>query len=334
MTTVDEAAGNFSGQLKAQLAAGVKLLSGDQTITFTLYKKVVLPLDGFVFWINCDLPHPSIGDEPAPRAHIQGSLHYSTEVEQEESSSLDINTIVFTALAQCDLFNEIDSQYLYIANYSGIRFSFNSQGKFYEQAGLWHYVGIAITAVMETQIIDDLAQLPSEQIVSNSLPIWLAMPTYEPPYPGFTCPFKYMFPSFLVPNNETPPYASVHIEKTTALVETATLGPRLQSNQLASEIVRVTTYGADNEEIITFLNFVIQYSYDWNYIGMMNMPIIVDEKQTQSELRVIAQKKTIEFKVSYLQNTVRDVARQHILKVKVKNEADMSHPVKTLVGAT
>jgi hypothetical protein len=47
-------------------------------------------------------------------------------------------------------------------------------------------------------------------------------------------------------------------------------------------------------------------------IGLMNMPIIQDEKIAQPEFGIIAMKKTITFKVSYYQNTVNDVALKYI----------------------
>jgi hypothetical protein len=318
VTTVTEAISGFKPPLAAELAAGLDVLSGNQTVTFALYKRMILPLDGFAFWINYSLVVPVSGD-PAASATIKGSLHYSTEVEQEEDSTISLNTIVLTAQSRCDIFNQINPQFMYLANWNGIRFTFNSQGKYYQQADLWHYVGIAVTSVMSTQIIDTQDQLNAlKLVVSNSLPIWLGMPAYRPPYPGFICPIIDMYPSFLVPENAAPPYASVQIEETTSLVEAAFLGSRLTSSQLASEIVNVTTYGVNNDDVITFLNFVLQYSYDWNFIGMMNMPIIEDDKLTQSELQTIAQKKTIKFKISYLQESVRDIARQHILHAVVQ----------------
>lgn len=326
MTSVNEAASNQKPQLASQLDAGLDVLSAKQQITFTLYKKLVLPLDGFVFWVNSSIIVPDTNMPPTTQI-VQGSLHYSTELEQDEDASISFNTIVFTAKTPCDIFQEIDPQYLYLANYNGIRFAFNSQGKYYQQADLWHYVGVAVTSIMETQIIDNATQLNSLcLIVSNSLPIWLFMPIYKPPYPGFICPIT-LYPSFLVPENELPPYGSVHIEDTKSLVETATLGPRLTSQQLSSETVRVTTYGVDNDTIVTFLNFVNQYSYDWGFIGIMNMPIISDLKREQPELLAIAQKKEILFKVSYLQQSVRNVARQHILACIVNSEASKVPPI-------
>jgi len=315
MTSVNEAIQNPKGPIAAELAAGVDFLSGGAQVTFLLYKKLVLPLDGFVFWVRSNLA-PPLPIEP-DIVNISGSLHYSTEIEQEETSTLGINTIVFTAEAQIDLFQQLNPQYIYLATYQGIRFSFSSQGKFYQQANLWHYHGVAVTSITNIQIIDNLSQLPSKQLITNSLPIWLAMPSYVPPYPGFTCPFI-LYPSFLVPQNEPPPYGTVHIEGTRALEAVALLGPHLESSQLATEKVIVTTYGVDNDDIVTFLNFVIQYSEDWSYIGIRNMPIISDEKKEQAELQVLAQKKIIVFEINYLQESARNVARQHITKSLVE----------------
>jgi hypothetical protein len=320
MTSVNEAIQNPKGPIATELAAGVDFLSGGAEITFLLYKKLVLPMDGFVFWVRSNLA-PPLPIEP-DTVNISGSLHYSTEIGQEQDATIAYNTIVFTALAQIDLFQQLNPQYIYLATYQGIRFYFSSQGKYYQQAGLWHYLGVAVTSVMNIQIIDDLSQFPGPLIITNSLPIWLAMPTYVPPYPGFRCPIT-LYPSFLVPQNEPPPYGTVHIEDTRALAEVATLGSTLTSNQLVSETVKITTYGVNNDTIITFLNFVTQYIYDWYFIGLMNMPIISDVKREQADLQVIAQKKEIEFKISYLQKSVRDIARQHILGCIVYSEANI-----------
>jgi hypothetical protein len=304
MTTVNEAVSGGKPPLASLLEAGVNAIDANQTITFTLYKRMVLPLDGFLFWVNYSLVTPEVGD-PLATQQVKGALHYSVEVEQEEESTLSVNTIVFTSLKQCDIFNEINPQFLYLAEYQGIRFTFSSQGKYFQQADLYHYLGTAVTAVMETQIVDDidiLNNLANELVVTNSLPIWLSMANYMPNYQGgFVCPIADMFPSFLVPENEEPPYAAVHIEETKALAAFPYLDKQNMSSQLVSDLVRITTYGVTNNDMIKFLNFVVQYSQDEGLIGMMNMPTIVDEKQTQAELQTIAQKKVIEFKVSYLQ---------------------------------
>jgi hypothetical protein len=82
---------------------------------------------------------------------------------------------------------------------------------------------------------------------------------------------------------------------------------------LTKDIVKITLYGLNNSQAHNFLDTVLQYSYDTNNIGMANMPVIRDEKRTQAEMAVIAQKKTIIFEVWYQQTTIRDLARQMIL---------------------
>jgi hypothetical protein len=316
MPTVNEA---VSGKppLGAILEAGVNTLDANQTIVFTLYKRMILPLDGFLFWVNYSLVTPVAGDPPASLS-IKGALHFSVEVEQEEESTISMNTIVFTSLSKCDIFNQIEPPFLYLANYQGIRFTFSSQGKYFQQADLWHYLGVAVTSIMNTQIVDNidvLNNLAGQLIVTNSLPIWLSMATYLPEYTGgLSSPITNIFPSFLVPENEAPPYASVHIEDTKSLQAFPYLDKTSMSYQLASDTVRITTYGVANNDIIKFLNFVIQYSQDESLIGIMNMPSIVDEKEPQAEIQTIAQKKVIEFKVSYIQTLSSDpgITRQLI----------------------
>ncbi|HSY75451.1 MAG TPA: hypothetical protein VK890_01265, partial [Bacteroidia bacterium] len=85
MTTVGEATGNAKSSLAETLAAGVNFLSGNAQIPFLLYKKMVLPLDGFVFWVRANLAPPLPIEQDT--VNIPGSLHYSTEIEQEEDAT-------------------------------------------------------------------------------------------------------------------------------------------------------------------------------------------------------------------------------------------------------
>jgi len=78
--------------------------------------------------------------------------------------------------------------------------------------------------------------------------------------------------------------------------------------------VRIVLTGVDNDAALTFLDCVLQYSQDYNYIGLMNNPLVQDEKVGQSEFGILAMRKRIEFEVSYVQNTARDIARQLILQ--------------------
>ena len=328
MSTVEESSG-AKPQLASGLAEGVNTLSGNQEITFTLYAKLILPLDGYVFWVNASLLTDSalynasqydrleydnypLG-VPARQITVQGSFHLSTELLQLEDRTPAHNHVIFTSLSAIQDFNLISPQFMYIATYEETRFAFMRRDNFYKQADLYHYRGDALYSVMDTQVIDSMTGFDTTSvIVSNSLPIWLTLNALFP-----------LYPSFLVGQNLPPPYASVHIEPsdTTALGQFPIVnniipgsGPPVQSssNQLVSDTVKITIYGIRNNEAINFANYVFQYSMNTDNIGIMNMPVIRDEKLTQTEFGIIAMKKVIIFKVSYYQNTVNNVVQKYI----------------------
>ena len=60
-------------------------------------------------------------------------------------------------------------------------------------------------------------------------------------------------------------------------------------------------YGLGNSYAMDFVDAVNQYSADYNYFGLMNVPTTRDEKMSQNELGIIAQKKSIEYEISYYQ---------------------------------
>jgi hypothetical protein len=303
------------------LKAGVDNISYSQDITFNLYVRKVLPLDGYVFWINAALLtlDPTW---PALQIKAQGSLHYRTETHQEEESTVAVNEVVFTSEQEVQNLNNIDPQLVYIASFREIRFAFSTRRPFFQQASLWHYVGNAIYSTMQSQIIDDLTLLPldTDLIVSNSLPAWLAINTRTVPWlPFWELPRLTLFPSFLNPDNLPPVYGAVHIQpdETEAAQSVAYLDSRYNRWQLARDKVRITLYGCDNQLVSDFLDMVIDYMGTEAPMGLMNMPIIQDGKKIQPELFMIAQEKCIEFNVSYNQQAMRDMARQLILKALV-----------------
>jgi hypothetical protein len=71
-------------------------------------------------------------------------------------------------------------------------------------------------------------------------------------------------------------------------------------------------YGLGNQKALDFQDYVFQYSLNTDVIGVMNMPVIRDEKRTQSEMSVVAMKKSFEIEISYYQTRVNNVARQFI----------------------
>ena len=319
MASIEETSG-AKPELAAGLATGVNTLSLNQTVTFTLYIKMVLPLDGYVFWVNAALLTDTAlynaaqynrleydnYDTPLPKRviEVQGSLHQSIETQMLEDRNVSVNRMTFTALSEVDDFNTVNPQMIYIADAFDQRFAFTNRNDFYKQADLYHYVGHAVYSVMTPQIIDSMTGFDTESvIVSNSLPVWLTLNKYFP-----------MYPSYLVPNNLKPPYAAVHIEpsRTEAIQAAPRVFPNSSTYQLTKDTVKITIYGERNAAAIEFQNYVLDYSLNYDKIGIMNMPIIRDEKMTQTEFGIIAQKKTIEFEVSYYQQNIRDVAIQYI----------------------
>ncbi len=310
MASVSELSG-ASSDMAADLATGLSALSLNQVIEFTTYTRTVLPLDGYLFWV------------PVPGSlNIKGSLHYSTQRRQEEDATQANNQVTFTTATPVVEFNLLAPDSVMIAQINGLQIAFSSRAPFFEAAGLYHYAGASIVPTMQTQILN-YAPDPTQAIVSNSLPAWIALNAYfpiyltglSPPYGAPTMPTGLMlYPSFAVPENLAPPFGVVHIDPagTEAIGGVPFLSRNMSSYQIARDKVRVTLWGCNNGVANSFLNFVLRYSLETDAFGIMNVPTIRDDKKTQPELSLLAQKKIIDFDVSYQQTAVRNVARQMI----------------------
>jgi hypothetical protein len=328
-------------QMAAALAGGVENLSAQGSVTFSKYVRLVLPLDGYVFWVKSDLVSQTamlnmaqfnevelneaqiVSANTAQTITVKGSFHYSTQQNQDEAENEAVNTVIFTAERPIQLFNDLQQNVLWIAEYGGdienfdgpITFAFSSRGRYYQEADLFHYAGTAVLPAFKAQLIDSVDQLAGRSLIaSNSLPVWLRISNYDPPYDNGINNHLQLYPSFLIPDNLLPPYGAVHIppENTESLQTAPFFNRHLSQFSLARDRVRITLYGLDNEAALSFLAAVLQFSADFNTIGVLNMPLIRDEKRVAPELGVIAQKKTIEFEVSYQQSAMRQVARQMI----------------------
>ena len=95
--------------------------------------------------------------------------------------------------------------------------------------------------------------------------------------------------------------------------QSAIQGTGILHSQLVKDTVRVTTYGVRNAQILGYLDYVLNFSVNYDTLGIMNMPVVHDEKRVQAEQGILAQKKTIEFEVSYYQQAVENAAIQYIL---------------------
>lgn len=299
-------------QLQGALASGLDALDQESTYSFQLYTRVVLPLDGYVFWKPSGKPVPT-----------GGSLHYALETAQDADQTAGSGDVLFTSKTQLGTFGQTVNPTIWVVTVgenptddpakNPVRFAFRRQGHFYAQAGVWHYAGERVMPALATQLLDPGNPVDlTRAVVSNSLPIWLAMNTYAQPYDGApTTPGVTLYPSFEVAENLAPPYGVIDVVDTVAIGSAPLLnGAQFgYHSQLCRDVVDVTLYGLQNNEALSFLDFVNQYSLDTDNLGVMNMPVPKDEKRTAPEIKTIAMKKTIRFEVSYYQNIVSSVAR-------------------------
>jgi hypothetical protein len=321
MVSAIEGSGGLGAMASAN-AAGVDAISSGQTITFTRYQRVVLPLDGYVFWVKASLLAPVGTRTPSPlQGHlipepgelvtqaatwtVKGSLHYSSNNTQDEAEGFSVNRVIFTSLSEIEEIQAPNPGVLYIGEFDGMVFAFSRRTMLYRQAGLFHYQGDAVYPTMLTQLVNSIDDLDMDSvIVSNSLPIWLTLNRIVT-----------MYPSFLIPDGAVPSYCAVHIDPpgTIGLQAAPWISPTNGSHyQLARDRVRLTAYGLSNAMALDLQDYILDYSLNTDAFGIMNIPAWRDEKRTQSELGTIAQKKTMDVEVNYYQSTVRDLAIQYI----------------------
>lgn len=314
MTTVSEASG-AKPQLAAGLAEGINVLSSTQTVVFTLYAKIILPIDGYVYWVNASLltegaiataakySGVTYKSLPPVTLNAQGSLHHSTDLSQEEDRTTAVNHLIFSSLGPVQNFNLINPNLMYVADYNGMKFAFSRRDNFYVQADMYHYRGDALYSSMSTQLIDSLEGFDLQNVVvSNSLPFWLQLNQFFP-----------IYPSFLVPQGTVPPYAVAHIDpdSTQAMQAAPLIDITGSHNQCVTEKVKITILGIRNETALAFQDYVNNYSLGGNF-GISNMPVMQDEKLPQTEFGIIAMKKVINYDINYFQQNVVEVAQQLI----------------------
>lgn len=299
MTTIAEASGGKT-PLGAALEAGVRTLSYNQKVTFTQYTRTVLPADGYVFWVLTAAVAPLI---------VAGSLHVSTTQNQTEADSAATDSIVFTALEAVQQLDAVAPGMIWVAQYDGRPYAFRERHSFYQQTGMHHYRGTALYSTFDSQLINSISDLPTGAVVSNSIPLWLTMTNSG----AWT-----IYPSFAVPPNLDPPYIAVHVPpgSTESLQMQPLIDPTTSTSwQLTRDTVRFTLYGFQNNEAIDFQNYILDGSLaDDAAYGIMGnrQPTLRDERQTQVEMQILAQRKTFEMDVSYYQVRVNDVAQKYI----------------------
>jgi len=295
----------ITSEMDNTLFEGYQKLSGQQKITFTRYIKQILPVDGFVFWVRAELLDPDFA--PYSQITMQGTLHQSVNQTQEATKTNAVTSIILTVNKPIEELKEVDSQDLWLGEYNGSKFSFNVQNAFYDNANQYHYAGDAVYIENYPAIIDDLADLDlTNAVISDSTIFWLLL----------DLPFT-VYPSFLVPTNIKPPYAVVEIDQQKPLNARPTYDDNLTSTSHIAERATITLYGVRHNAAIDFIQSVELSHFIDGYFGIMNIPIVKDEKIPQSEINTVTQKKTIEFIINYEQKRLRDEAIKLVEKINV-----------------
>jgi hypothetical protein len=297
------------------LGAGIAQISASQSVVFQRYERVILPYDGFVFWVRADLVNSNCG---ALSMRVDGSLHISVDQQMRSTENISVQGVIFTTMHEVSSLAEIDDKTLWIGTIDGTRFSFTKRGKFIASAGVYHYYGDAIYPIMESQVIDDLSKIPTKRIMSNGIPFFLS--AFALGYTG-TAP---IYPSHLSPTNIAPPYVSVSSNNTRSVLNTYHVNQNGDIDNLVFETIVVTIYGNGNDEAFKFLHGMRDYRVDTEAFGVLNNPTIVDAFKPQSDLNVIAQKKTITFEINYRQSALAIENRKIISECIANISVNMS----------
>jgi hypothetical protein len=335
-------------QIAGLLGAGLQTLDLQQEVTFQKYSRIVLPLDGYVFW------------SPGPTITVPGALHHMMEMIQNEDETFGLASVFFTTQEPVTEFSDIPINTIYVARQGEFRYAFSRHAGYFQAAQTWHYQGHSIHPAMASQLLDTPGVLdPSRAVVSNSLPIWLSLNNYASPFIGGFSPGITLYPSEAVPANLPPPYGSVHIGDsdtralqafplvkmiqvplTTTILDdddnlifgsndlplevdvldefgNPILVPKRVSHQLMADRVRIILYGLQNDEALSFYNSLLEFMRTQPGMGLMNMPAVRDGKRKQVELQALAMQKIIELEVSYNQAYATDVGLQLIKSASI-----------------
>ncbi len=306
--------GEFTPQTQQQgaLYEGLANLAPEQNrqFTFSEYTRVQLSQDGYVFWVAAQ-----------NQIVVNGLVHIATERDQQIDNTIAMNSIILTSESEINEFNKINPSSMWIMQLAmpggvSVPVAFQRRGPFFAEAGVYHYAGFAVFPPFGPQLINSEADLPTEPIVSNSLPIWLAQNTYAPVYP-----------SFLVPENIQPPYVVAHIEpELTRPIQAVPYfswpggtGTQQQASyQLYYDFVELILYGFNNQTAQQYYASLIEASLNDDTFGFSGeLPAIRDDKRVQAEISAIAMKKTLSFGASYYQTTADAVARKLILSATI-----------------
>ncbi len=274
------------------LRNGVDFLKDGQTISFTTYRRAVLPFEGFVYWIKLH------GGEKS----IESMIHKTDELYQEEDSFRNESTILITTRESLFNFSQDGIDEIKVFNYQDSLYVLRKTGENADQSGIYHNMAHIVEPQMQNTFLDTEDDFRNRNMqFSSSVPLFImfSMGLFDLFQDHYD-----MYPGWLTPYNKKPPYISINVSDTEAL-SSATAYETVDGNtyigKLVTEKVTFTLYGYDNEQIMIFLSDLEKWSMVYNYVGFMSSPAIVDEIHSKVETGTVALKKTIEVDISYIQ---------------------------------
>jgi hypothetical protein len=282
---------NAPPELASVIAQGIEYLSGATQYTFNLFIKFVSPIDGLVYWI------PAPNSEPVT---VAGSFHITADQQQNIADSKTFSQVWLSTQTEIPQFRDVGGDSLYCGVVDGRRYAFNSQGKYYRQANVFHYAGDILYPTMETQFINSPDDITLT--VTNSLPVWLAHPLAGVP----------IFPAYLVPKDQPPPYVSVFIppEKTETLALNLRRSALDNPDILARDEIVLNLVGLSNAQAFQYVRTIENYLRgNIDGVGLAAPFTIHDDHETQTAFSVLAKRKRVILSANYHQKSVVNVAR-------------------------
>lgn len=285
----------------------------NEPVTFRRYIRLVLPVDGFIFWIRqslINLQSPALNgmalnELPDLTAlddslTVTGSLWYAANNQQENTQIHTVNNVFFTSSKKLDDFQDLGESQIWIGEIDGVRFSFNRAGNFFQKAGVWSYQGDSINPIMASQIIDNLADLKDEKIVNDSLPLFLSNN------------FGYrVYPAFRGSQNLKPPFISIDVMETKPLQQRQS-EESTERRQWCLDTVKATCYGLSNNAVLDYMNSMIELGLTAVDFGISNSLTAKKIDIPQSELNITANAKEVTFEVNYYQTRAHNIAQKLI----------------------
>lgn len=298
--------------LHHSLKGGLDDISYNEDVIFHEYRRKVLPLDGFLFWVKTYVSRT-----------VSGSLHVSTHSQSTEIENYDLSQLVFSTTENIHTFHSTQADRVWVGHVGPIRFLIGAQKNTFKEAGLFHYSAETIPPSHRPQFIETEAELDGyTPVVGTSLPLFLSLPTDTTPALNW-CPWPKdvpVFPSFSAPDNQEPPYIIVHNDP--HKVQSAGMGAvdplTGDTHQILQEHVRLTLVGLPHTQAANVRDYILHWALlHSDVLGIVNTPVLTDEKRALNEASALAMIKTLELDVMYSQNTVRHTALKLINTAKV-----------------